>query len=122
MIKDLKETEESRNILRLESAYSNGVYKLDIHDCIIVRNDNRVIIDSLSIDQVINRFYETKTVNCFGIDRAFIWDLDKHEIVRYITDLPDSEKKMKMKNHKIKNIVNEIAKLNIELQKLTDGK
>ena len=118
MIRDLKETPESRNILRIESAYSNAVHKLDIHDCIIVRNENKVIIDSLSIDQVIARFYESKSVKCFGIDRAFIFNLDDKKIVRHITDLPDSELKEKMKNRKVENIVKEITRLNTELQNL----
>jgi len=122
MIRDLKETPMSRNILRIESAYSSSVHKLDIHDCIIIKNDNGVITDSLSINQVIDRFYESSSVKCFGIDCAFIWNLDEHKVVRYITNLPDTENKEIMKAHKTEKIVNEIARLNIELQNLTNGK
>jgi len=120
MIHDLKETEQSRNILRIESAYSNASLKLDVHDCIIIKNDNGVITDSLSIDQAINRFYESTSVQCFGIDRAFVFNLDTHEIVRHITDLPDSEKKERMRNRKVENLVNEISRLNNALQILTN--
>ena len=118
MIRDLKETPLSRNILRIESAYSSAVHKLDIHDCIIVKNDNGVITDSLSIDQVINRFYESTTVKCYGISCAFIWNLDEHKIVRYITDLPDTEHKERMKALRAERIVSEITRLNNELQNL----
>jgi len=118
MIKDLKETEESRNILRIESAYVSTAIRLDVHDCIIIRNDNKVIIESLSIDQVIKRFYESSVVQCYGIERAYVYNLDSQEIIRHITDLPDSEKKERMKNRKADNLVNEIARLNNELQNL----
>ena len=118
MIHDLKETEESKNILRIESAYSSSVHKLDIHDCIIIRNENKVFIESLSIDQMINRFYENSNAKVFGIDKAFIFNLETHEVVRYITDLPDSEKKEKIKNHRAQQLIEQIAKLNQELQNL----
>jgi len=118
MIHDLKETEQSRNILRIESAYASSVHKLDVHNCIIVKNDKGVITDSLSIDQAIAKFYESKSVQCFGIDRAFVFNLDTHTIINNITNLPDTEKKEMMKARKAEVIISEIARLNNELQNL----
>lgn len=122
MKNDLKEVEESRNILRIESAYSSSVHKLDIHDCIQVRNENNVVIESLTIDQMIKYFYENSNAKIFGIDRAFIWNLDEKRIVKEITDLPDSVIKETKKNKRIEQIIFKIAKLNEELENLTNGK
>jgi len=116
---DLKETPTSRNILRIETPYSNAVYKLDIFDSIIIRNKNNVIIESLSIDKLVNRFYDNHSQRgsiCF--DCVFIWNLDKQEIVRHITNLPDTHIKERKKAYRIKIITEEIERLTQELEDL----
>lgn len=79
-----------KRVLRIESAFSNFMHDLDENDNIIIRHENEES-ETLSINEMIIRFYNNPSVKCFGIDRAFIWNIDEQKTERNITDLPDSE-------------------------------
>lgn len=97
--------------LRIECAYTNSVHKLDDNDNVVIKhkdeNENE-ILEILTIDQAINKFYNLPIVNCYGINKAYIWNYTEQKIDRHITNLPDSSKKALKKKYEIEKIQSEI--------------
>jgi len=94
---DLKPQEKTNKKLCINSAFVSSSWVLDIYDKIDVHNHKRVIVESISINSMLMRFYEMKNVKPFGIISAYIWDTENREIIEYITDLPDNDKKALLK-------------------------
>ena len=110
-MKDLKPQEKTTRKLCVNSAYVSSSWVLDIHNKIDVHNHKKVVVESISIDSMLMRFYEMKNVKPFGIISAYIWDTEKREVVEYITDLPDSAHKARMELRQLKNINEKIKHL-----------
>jgi|AntAceMinimDraft_18_1070375.scaffolds.fasta_scaffold20867_8 hypothetical protein len=119
MSNDFREQPKTNRLLKVISNYSNGSWILDVHDKIDIKNEKGIILESISINSMITRFYENKIVKPFGIISAYIWDNDKRKVEKYITGLPDNEHKKRMKDHQIKIIKEEQRKLHNELKLLT---
>ena len=93
---ELIEKQKTNRRLHIVSNYSKSAYILDINDRIDVKNPKGVLIESISIDTVLLRFYEINKI--YGIISAYVWDSDLQKVERYITDLPGNEiKEMKKK-------------------------
>ena len=93
MIDDLIEQPKTNKKLCIMSAYNTSSWDLDIHNKIDIKNEKNIVLESITINSMIMRFYEIPSVETYGIISAYIWDTEKREIVEHIKDLPDLPKK-----------------------------
>ena len=95
------------------SNYLSNSWNLDDNNMINLPNGK--IVD---INTMIEIFYNTLSVKCYGIIIAYIWNIDDKKIDKYITDLPDSSDKAQKNIRRIITITNQIKKLQEELENL----
>jgi hypothetical protein len=108
---ELKTKEKTNRKLWIISNYVSNSFDLDVDDRIDITNRDGVLLESININSALIRFYERNEV--YGIISAYIWNLDTKSVERYITDLPDNDKKERLRKHSM-------AKKKALLQKLQD--
>ena len=82
-MKDLKESPKSNRKLFIVSPFLTSSYPLDIYDNIDVKNRKGVILESISINSLLMRFYEIPRVKAYGFIHAYIWDNDLNILMQF---------------------------------------
>jgi len=101
MSHELKIKPKTNRKLWIVSNYVSSSFILDVDDRIDIKNQKGVVIESISINTAMVRFYENNKV--YGIITAYIWDLDTKTAEPIPEeDLPDWEDRERKRKH-IKN-------------------
>jgi len=118
---ELKTKEKTNRKLWIVSNYVSNSFDLDIDDRIDITNRDGILIESININSALMRFYERHEV--YGIISAYIWNNDTKSVEKYITNLPDNEKKERLRKHSmakkkalLQKLQNEIKELDISFE------